>query len=137
MFTTIPNWIERLLGLSTEAGEGTAWDIEHVWGWPPWVTLLFAAFAVIFVVAIYLREGRRGSRLYRMMLAAIRLGLIALALLLIAQVTLSLKRTGLPYAAVLVDDSLSMTTVDHYAAKPRKSMVERLDRVGVGDTTLS
>ena len=50
-----------------------------------------------------------------MMLAAIRLGLVAIVLLMIAQVTLSLKRTGLPYAAVLMDDSLSMTTVDHYA----------------------
>ena len=41
---------------------------------------------------------------------------------MIAQVTLSLQRTGLPYAAVLIDDSLSMTIVDHYADKPRKAM---------------
>ena len=78
MFNTIPNWIERLLGINAESGEGTAWGIEHAWGWPPWATLLFAAFAVVFVVAIYLREGRRGSRPYRMMLAAIRLGLVAI-----------------------------------------------------------
>jgi len=84
------------------------------------VTLLFVVFAVVFVVAVYLREGRRASRLYRMMLAAMRLGLVAILLLMIAQVTLSLKRTGLPYAAVLVDDSLSMTTVDRYAEKPRR-----------------
>ena len=50
---------------------------------------------------------------------------------MIAQVTLSLKRTGLPYAAVLVDDSLSMTIVDHYADKPRKAMATRLKRSGL------
>ena len=106
-------------GASSISGSGRAW-----------VTLLFVVFAVIFVVAIYLREGRRGSRPYRMMLAAMRLGLVAIVLLMIAQVTLSLKRTGLPYAAVLVDDSLSMTTVDHYAEKPRAAMIERLRRAG-------
>ena len=84
------------------------------------------------MVAIYLREGRRSSRRYRLMLAAIRLGLMAIVLLMIAQVTLSLKRTGLPYVAVLIDDSLSMTIVDHYADKPRKAMVERLKRAGLG-----
>ena len=94
------------------------------------MTLLFVVFAVIFVVAIYLREGRRAARPYRMMLAAMRLALVAMVLLMIAQVTLSLKRTGLPYAAVLVDDSLSMTIVDHYAEKPRAAMIERLRRGG-------
>jgi len=59
---TVPTWIERLLGMNTEAGEGTAWSIESAWGWPPWATLLFVMVAVIFVVAIYLREGPRGSR---------------------------------------------------------------------------
>ena len=40
---TIPNWIERLFGIKTEAGQGTVWGIEYAWGWPPWMTLLFAA----------------------------------------------------------------------------------------------
>ena len=64
------------------------------------------------------------------MLAAMRLALIAMVLLMIAQVTLSLKRTGLPCAAVLVDDSLSMTTVDHYDDKLSKAIGERLKRAG-------
>ena len=62
---------------------------------------------------------------------------MAIVLLMIAQVTLSLKRTGLPYAAVLVDDSLSMTTVDHYAEKPRAAMIERLRRAGAKNLELS
>jgi hypothetical protein len=128
MGNAVPNWIERLLGLKTEAGEGTVWGIEYAWGWAPWVTLLFAACAAIFVVAIYLRDHRRDSRPYRLMLAAMRLVLITIALLMIAQVTVSLKRTGLPCAAVLIDDSLSMTTVDHYDEKASKTIADRLKR---------
>lgn len=137
MLNTIPSWIERLLGINTEAGEGTAWSIEYAWGWPPWLTLLFAAFAVAFVVAIYLREGKRCSRVSRLMLAAIRLVLVLLTLLMIAQITLSLKRTGLPYAAVVVDDSLSMTTVDSYPENTAKAMVDRVRRAGMENGELS
>ncbi len=134
---TVPNWLERLLGVPATSGEGTVWSIEHAWPWPPWVTLLLAAAAVIFVAAVYLREGRRAGRAYRLMLAAIRLALIAMAVLMIAQITLVLKRTGLPYVAVLVDDSLSMTIVDHYPDKPRKAMVERLKAAGTDKAGLS
>ena len=31
------------------AGEGTLWRLESTWGWAPWVTLLFAIFAVAWV----------------------------------------------------------------------------------------
>ena len=130
---TVPNWIERLFGIKTEAGQGTVWGIEYAWPWPPWLTVLFAACAAVFVVAIYLRDHRRHSRPYRLMLAAMRLVLIAMVLLMIAQVTLSLKRTGLPCAAVLVDDSLSMTTVDQYDAKLGKTMGERMRRARLGN----
>lgn len=112
MTHNLPNWIERLLGIPAAAGEGTAWGIESAWPWPPWATLLFAAAAVVFVVILYLRQDRRVSRTYRLTLAAIRLGLIALAMSMIAQVTLTLKRTELPSVVVLIDDSLSMTVVD-------------------------
>ena len=137
MTTTVPHWLERLLGINAESGEGTAWGIEQTWGWPPWATLLFVVFAIFFVVVIYRREGPRRQRPYRMILAAMRLGAVAIVLLMIAQVSLSLKRTGLPYAAVLIDDSLSMTTVDRYAEKTRKTIGKRLKRSGAEDVTLS
>jgi hypothetical protein len=137
MSSAVSSLLERLLGINTESGEGTAWGIECAWGWPPWATLLFVVFAIVFVLAIYLREGRRGARPYRILLVAIRLGLVAIALMMIAQTTLSLKRTGLPYAAVLLDDSLSMTTVDHYAGKLRQAMLDRLSRADAKNTELS
>jgi hypothetical protein len=137
MSHALPTWIERLLGIDAKAGEGATWSIETAWPWPPWATLLFVALAAALVVAIYLRQRRRGTRRYRLMLAVVRLALVAIVLLMIAQVTLSLRRTGLPCAAVLVDDSLSMTIVDHYAERPRQALEARLKRSGLESGELS
>ncbi len=60
------NLIERWFGLKTASGEGIAWTLDYNWPWPSWVTLLAAVLAVIFVVAIYLREGRSAGRRYRL-----------------------------------------------------------------------
>lgn len=137
MSLPIPSWLGRLLGVNTESGEGVAWGIEFVWGWPPWATLLLGAFVVAFVTAIYWHENRRGSQRYRMLLAALRLASIAIVLLMIAQLTLSLKRTGLPYAVVVIDDSQSMATVDQYDAKPAKAMGSRMKHAGIEGEDLS
>ena len=123
---TLPLWLERLLGIDAGPGEGTVWSLENRWPWPPWVTLLLVTVALVFVTAIYFRESRQASGRYRAMLAVMRLSLIALVLLMIAQFALSLQRTGLPYVAVLVDDSLSMTIVDRYEDSVRKVLQERI-----------
>ncbi len=133
----VPSWIERLLGISAEAGKGAVWRLECAWPWPPSATLLFAAVTVAFVAAVYLRDGRRLSRRYRFMLVAVRLALIGLTTLMIAQVTLSLRRTGLPCVAVLIDDSQSMTVVDRYADKTRQALETRLKRNGLPGAELS
>jgi hypothetical protein len=114
MHGTLPNWMERWLGLAAGDGEGTAWRLELSWPWPPWVTLLAVVAAAAVVVAIYLREGRQANRRYRLGLAAVRIALLAMVLLMIAQVRLLLERTGLPYVAVLLDDTRSMSSVDRY-----------------------
>lgn len=134
MSHTVPNWLERLLGIPAEAGEGAVWNLEYAWPWPSWATLLCAAVAAGFVVGMYLHESGAASRTYRLCLAAIRLAVLGLLALMIAQMTLSLKRTGLPYAAVLIDDSQSMTIVDHYPDKLKKAMVDRLKKSGVDAT---
>ena len=148
MSFSVPSWIERLLGIETGPGEGTVWSLEHTWGWGTWLTLLFLALAVAFVLLIYLRErgqtwtglqrsfseiGALGALLgivFRLFLALIRLLLIVIVLLMLAQITLSLKRTGLPYVAVLVDDSLSMTTVDRYTEEVQSRLTPRIEGAG-------
>ena len=58
------------------------------------------------------RPGRAAFR--RILLATLRLSVIGLVLLMIAQWVLELNPTQLPYLVVMVDDSQSMKIVDHY-----------------------
>lgn len=133
----LPDWIERLLGVETGPGEGTVWSLDHSWPWPPWATLLLAAFAVALVVAVYLREGRRSGTAFRMALACVRLALVAILFFMIAQCALVLQRTGLPYAVVVVDDSGSMGTPDPYEEKQARALRERLRGAGLEDAALT
>ncbi len=133
MSGSLPSWIERMLGIEPGPGEGTVWGIETNWMWPPWVTLLFAVFAVVFIVAIYLREARTASQAYRLFLAGIRLVLVAMVVMMIAQVSLSLQKTGLPYAGVVIDDSLSMTIDDRYETDTHKAFSERVKKTISGE----
>jgi hypothetical protein len=124
----LPTLIARWLGLETGAGEGIAWSLDYTWPWPFWLTLPAIIIAAVFIVGIYLHEGRIAGRRYRLMLSALRISLVAVVLLMIAQATLLLKRTGLPYMAVLIDDSQSMTIADKYEEKIRKAWEERIKK---------
>ena len=135
MTNTLPVWIERALGIEAAPGEGTAWHLDHTWGWPPWVGLLFCVFAVVFVVYSYLRENPQSARWFRMVLASIRLCLVGILLIMLAQFVLSLSKTGLPYVAVLVDDSLSMTVLDTYDGALKSEIAERIRSVGAEEAS--
>jgi len=126
MSGTLPTWMERWFGLANRPGMGTAWRLENHWPWPVWATLLLAAVLLALVVHIYLRENRRTSRRFRLMLAALRLCQIALVLLMVAQIELVLQRTGLPYVVVIIDDTRSMNTRDSYDGELRKSLEARV-----------
>ena len=113
------------------AGEAEAWRIEYSLPWPAWATLLFVVAAVFSIVALYLHEGGRASRGHRLGLSVLRVLLLGMLLMMIAGLSLSIQRMGLPYVAVLVDDSLSMATVDQYGTKANRTMVERVEQAGI------
>ncbi|MGE0609952.1 MAG: VWA domain-containing protein [Pirellulales bacterium] len=122
----LPHWLEQFLGVDpAESGEGTAWSLDHAWNWAPWVTLLFALFCIGLVGWLYLREHRGSGRFSLLVMVLLRLAAVAVVLLMIAELSLSRQRTGLPYVAVLIDDSASMATVDRYA---EKSLGDQLNR---------
>lgn len=133
MSFSLPNWIERWLDIESGPGEGTVWSLEHAWNWAPWVTLLFLAFTVVFVGTIYVRENSQASKTLRMGLAVVRVLLVMIVLFMLAQYALSLQRTGLPYLAILVDDSLSMTTVDRYDDRVAEKISRRVKAAGFPD----
>lgn len=130
MTHTLPGWIESLLGIQTETGEAVAWRLEYWWDWPAWVGLAAAAAAVVLIVVSYLRENPRAHPAGRMALAGVRLIVLGLAAVMLAQWTLLVQRIGLPCAVLLVDDSLSMTTVDRYEEPLRKTLEERVRKAG-------
>lgn len=121
---TLPHWLERLLGIQSEPGQGTVWSLEATWQWAPWVTLLFIVFAVIWVCYYYARENSTASRGMKMLLVGIRLTLVGLLLFMIAEVMLSLQRTGLPYVVLVVDDSASMSIADRYEDEALRQQLE-------------
>ncbi len=110
---TVPNWLARLLRIDpAQDGQGTAWRLEEFWNWPPWVTLLFLLAAGGLIVLAYWFEIGRAKVWARMALAAIRITLIVMVLLMIAGWVLTLERTDLPYVIVLIDTSGSMQPID-------------------------
>ena len=123
---TLPTWLEPLLGLdAAESGEGTIWKLSYHWPWPAWVTLLAALAACGFIAFAYFREAGAAGRGLRIVLVAMRLCVVGLLAFMIAQVALSLERTGLPYLVFAVDDSASMGIVDRYDDAQLRSLAER------------
>jgi hypothetical protein len=135
MTAATPTWLERFLGIEPRAGEGASWSLDYVWPWPPWLTLLLVVFAASLVLWVYHREGRQAGPRHKLLLAGLRLAALALVLVMIAQVTLSFQRTGLPYLAVIVDDSLSMGIVDRYEAPLAAAIEARLRGAGLSEAT--
>jgi hypothetical protein len=142
----LPNWLERWLGVEAASpGEGTLWTLENTWSWAPWATMLLVIFAVIWVFYLYARDGSSVGRLTRLALVSMRLALIAITLFMLAEFKLTLRRTGLPTVAVVVDDSASMGIDDRYddkklhdlvAARIQSAGLELSNRLNLAKTVL-
>ncbi len=115
-------WCESLVGVPPpDEGEGSRWRLEFGAYFldavsDPWISgTLFAAVLVLLVV-IYPKEGKNVSIPYKILLGALRLGLLALMLvLLLPQVKLYFERQGWPDVVILIDDSHSMSASDKFS----------------------
>jgi len=132
----LPSWLERALGIQSASGEGTLWRLESTWTWAPWVTLLAVLSTAGLIVLLYAQQRGGLSRGRVALLAGLRLGLLGLVLLMLAELVLSLQRTGLPYVVVVVDDSASMEIVDRYESSQRRAAIEsRLQALELPDAS--
>lgn len=95
------------------AGEAVSPHIRFEQPWPQWALLAVVVGASALVIWLYRRE-TRAPALTRGILAALRISLILLAVFFLAEAALSVDRTGLPYIALLVDDSASAQIADQY-----------------------
>ncbi|MDG3005536.1 VWA domain-containing protein [Paludisphaera mucosa] len=95
------------------AGEAVAPHIRFEQPWPQWALLSVVVGGSAFVIWLYRRE-TRASGLMKAVLASLRIALILLTVFLLSEAALSVDRTGLPYLALLVDDSASEQIADQY-----------------------
>ena len=82
------------------------------------------------MIWLYRREGK-ASPLYKSLLAAIRICLILLVVFMISEPVLSVKRTGLPYMTIMIDDSASERISDQYEQPETSAALEALAREAV------
>ncbi len=127
------------------AGEAITPQIRFEQPWPQAVTVLVLIGSAALIVWLYRREGT-ASTLYKMFLAFLRFSLVVLTVFMLSEAVLSVERTGLPYFAIMVDDSASQDTVDQYA-DPKvmtattelatKASKTKVDRLAVAQGILS
>ncbi len=122
--------IEWYFGVSpAEPGQGTAWRLSAETPWPAWMPqwalLIVLLFTIAYVVYVYFRDSRNLPLFARATLILLRLSTVFLVVVLMSQLTLAIEWTGLPFVAVLIDDSASMGLEDDYTEKSlRKAAVE-------------
>jgi von Willebrand factor type A domain/Aerotolerance regulator N-terminal len=102
------------------AGEASRWNLEYssyFWNGhnDPWLGGMLFVLATALVLAVYFREGRNVGFCHRLLMTGLRLGVLVLLLLvLLPQLRVWYERQGWPDVAIILDDSESMSTLDHY-----------------------
>jgi len=121
-------------GLLAQAAEGMESKVLPTWYWPPWLLLLVGLFAVVFVVAMYMIERGGASIFTRLLLASVRLALVAIVMVMLYGWMRHEHKTDLPDIVVVLDDSASMAHVDHVEASLIAALKERIAAAGVETT---
>lgn len=135
MSHNLPEWLQRLFGVpSANPGEGTVYELTHSWNLAPWLTLLFCAGIMAFVIACILREPGGAGRIARSAMIGLRLTAILLVGLMLADFVLRLHRTGLPTVVIMIDESASMALVDrHDDTFQADALQQRLTKMGLDE----
>ena len=127
------NFLEWYLGIaSAQPGQGTEWSWQHQPPWPTWMpqwmVLVVSVAAIVYLGWVYRKDAQNASPMTRAGLTLLRLGVIVVTLLVLSELTLVVDRTGLPWVAVLIDDSASMGLEDRYEEVSDKFTADRLAR---------
>lgn len=135
------NFLEWYLGVPpAQPGQGTQWSwlYQTPWpsGMPQWSVLLCTISLLTYVWWIYRRDASAASRTSRFGLVALRLAVIGIVLIVLSEITLVVDRTGLPFIAILLDDSASMSLEDRYSNSRDESAAKRFAAAtGAGRTS--
>jgi hypothetical protein len=114
------HFLEWLFGMAAPPpGEANHWELQFqssVWDTEvdPWLAGLVAILGTALVIFIYREEASATHRVLRLVFVSLRVGLLLLMLLLVREPQMIFVHQGLPDVVILIDDSLSMSTVDNY-----------------------
>jgi hypothetical protein len=124
--------VESLLGIPPPApGEGSHWRLEFdSFLWDPevdrWLVALIGILGTGLVFLIYRQEAKTANRALRVVMVGLRVAMLLLILVIAGQPKLWFERQGWPDVVVLIDDSLSMSTVDNYQDEQVKAAAAAL-----------
>lgn len=123
---SLKQWFESYFGIApAPTGQGTDWRwlIRSPWpeSWPQWWLVLVVVGIVTLVVWLYRRDAQSLSRGQRGVLLALRGVVLLLMLALLTELSIEVRRTGLPSLAVMVDTSASMSLIDQPETGTRQS----------------
>jgi Aerotolerance regulator N-terminal/von Willebrand factor type A domain len=121
----LPDGVRRMMeasqGVAPPAdGEASRWNLEYSAvllnsHYDSFLSIMLFFLATVMVLAVYFREGRNVGVWSRLLMAGLRLGLLAMLLMVILpQLRVWYERQGWPDVAIILDDSESMSTFDHY-----------------------
>jgi hypothetical protein len=113
-------------------GEDLAPMIRFEQPWSQFVALLVVVASGTLIIWLYRREGNAPPA-YKAVLAALRISLVVLAMLMLSEMVLSVERTGLPFFVVMADDSASGGVEDQYADPKLKAAAESLAKLSGRD----
>jgi len=127
------SFLEWYLGIPpAQPGQGTQWSWLYETPWPSWMpqwsVLLLGLLVVLYIGCVYRRDAAATSVWSRCALAGLRLAVIACVLVILTDLTLIVDRTGLPFVAVLIDDSASMGLEDRYPEPDSRRAADTLHR---------
>ncbi len=131
MSNWLHRWWENSLGLPVaEPGQVSRWSWIAQVPWPSWLPVGIGCLLLLGLVLVIAEIYRRDARLLSVRQQAVLIGLrcltLSLLLLMLAQVGVSVERTGLPLVVVLIDDSASMSLRDAYSADDDRRFVATL-----------
>ncbi len=135
----VERWLSGGPSPGSATGEGASGleaTVQATWELPPWLILATLLVCGGLLLAIYLREGPSTARRWKILLAALRLSLVGIVLLMLYGWTVQQHRTDLPDVVVMLDDSASMGLVDQYDDAALAAEIERrLAGQGVAEAT--
>lgn len=131
---SLPDWFAERLSLlpATDTDtEAITWQLQSAWPWAPWFSVFAVTAGISWVLFCYSRESKSVGRGYRLLLAMLRIGALAILLLMLARFSLVFKRTAPPIIAVIVDRSASMELADN--PNDSSSRLEFSKQLAVGE----